>query len=40
VPEALSEDEDEIYRRLADLRGDEVAPRDRSFFEKLRSAFQ
>ena len=40
VPEALSEDEDEIYRRLAALRGDEVAPRDRSFFEKLRSAFQ
>lgn len=40
VPEDLSEEEDELVRRLAELRADDVAPRDRGFFERIRSAFQ
>lgn len=40
IPEELSDEEDECVRRLAELRGEEVAPRDRSFLGRIRSAFQ
>ena len=40
MPTDLSDDEDELLRRLAELRGEEVAPRDEGFFAKIRSAFR
>jgi molecular chaperone DnaJ len=40
VPERLSSDEAQLLRRLAELRGEEVAPRDEGFFSRIRSAFQ
>lgn len=40
IPDSLSDEEDELVRRLAELRGDDVAPRDRRLFSKIRSAFQ
>lgn len=40
IPESLSDEEDQLVRKLAELRGDDVAPRDRTFFSKIRSAFQ
>lgn len=40
VPAELSAEEDELFRRLAELRGEDVAPPDRSLFERIRSAFQ
>lgn len=40
IPESLSAEEDELVRKLAELRGEDVAPRDRKFFSKIRSAFQ
>lgn len=40
VPERLGPEEDELLRQLAALRGEEVAPPDRGFFQRVRSAFQ
>lgn len=40
VPEKLDDEEEELFRRIAELRGEEVAPPDRTFFERIRSAFQ
>jgi len=36
----LQPEEAELLRRLAELRGDEVAPADEGFFTRLKSAFQ
>jgi molecular chaperone DnaJ len=40
TPSALSEEEDELLRRLALLRGEDVAPSEQGFFSKIRSAFK
>lgn len=40
VPERLDGEEAQLLRRLAELRGEEVAPRDEGFFSRIRSAFQ
>ena len=40
VPTRLSEEEVDLLRRLAELRGEEIAPPDKGVFSKLRSAFQ
>ena len=40
VPTRLSEEEAELLRRLAELRGEDVAPPEKGVFSRLRSAFQ
>ena len=40
VPEKLTAEEASLIRRLAELRGEDVAPRDEGFFSKIKSAFQ
>jgi molecular chaperone DnaJ len=40
VPEDLGGDEEELLRRFAELRGEEVAPADHGFFSRIRSAFK
>lgn len=40
VPTELDEDEEELIRRLADLRGDEVAPPGGRILSRLRTAFK
>ncbi|HZA78604.1 MAG TPA: molecular chaperone DnaJ [Acidimicrobiales bacterium] len=40
VPTELTEDEEELVRQLAELRGDEVAPPPAGLLSKLRSAFK
>lgn len=40
VPTGLSEEEAELWRHLAELRGEEVSPPDKGVMSKLRSAFQ
>lgn len=40
VPERLKPEEAELLRRLAELRGDDVAPEDPGFFSRIKSAFQ
>jgi len=40
VPKKLRPEEEELFRQLAELRGENVAPHDRGFFERVRSAFQ
>jgi molecular chaperone DnaJ len=40
VPTELSEEEDELVRQLAELRGDEVAPPPTGLMSRLRSAFK
>jgi molecular chaperone DnaJ len=40
VPTRLSDDEAELWRRLAELRGDDVAEPDKGVMSRLRSAFQ
>jgi molecular chaperone DnaJ len=40
VPTELSEDEEEVIRRLAELRGEDVAPPASGLMSKLRSAFK
>jgi molecular chaperone DnaJ len=40
VPARLSEEEAELWRRLAELRGEEVTPPDKGVMSRLRSAFQ
>jgi hypothetical protein len=36
----LRPEEEDLLRQLAELRGEEVAPPDRGFFDRVRSAFQ
>jgi molecular chaperone DnaJ len=40
VPQGMSDEETELLRQLAELRGEEVAPPDKGVFSRLRSAFQ
>lgn len=40
TPERLSGEEEALVRRLAELRGEDVAPKDEGFFSRIRSAFQ
>ena len=40
IPSKLGPEEEELLRRLAELRGEEVASGDRGFFDRVRSAFQ
>ena len=40
TPTALGEEEDQLLRRLAELRGEEVAPADSGFLSRIRSAFR
>ncbi|MFL6204617.1 MAG: molecular chaperone DnaJ [Acidimicrobiales bacterium] len=40
VPTDLDEEQEELLRQLASLRGDEVAPADAGFFSRIRSAFR
>ena len=40
TPGSLSNEEEELLRKLAELRGDEVAPDEKGFFSKIRSAFK
>jgi molecular chaperone DnaJ len=40
TPTEVDKDEEELLRRLAELRGDAVAPPETGFFSKVRSAFK
>jgi molecular chaperone DnaJ len=40
TPSDVGRDEEELLRRLAEVRGDVVAPPDTGFFSKIRSAFK
>src|SRR5437879_1292483 len=40
VPEKLSAEEAQLVRQLAELRGEDVAPREEGFFSRIKSAFQ
>ncbi len=40
IPDRLSAEEAGLVRRLAELRGEEVAPKEEGFFSRIRSAFQ
>jgi molecular chaperone DnaJ len=40
VPKKLRPEEEELLRQLAELRGEDVAPAERGFFDRVRSAFQ
>jgi len=40
TPTGLDDEQDDVLRRFAALRGDEVAPRDTSFFGRIKSAFR
>jgi molecular chaperone DnaJ len=40
TPTQLNTEEDELLRRLALLRGEDVAPQEEGFFSKIRSAFK
>lgn len=40
VPGRLDEEQEALVRRLAEMRGEDVAPADRGFFGRIRSAFQ
>jgi molecular chaperone DnaJ len=40
VPEKLTAEEAQLVRRLAELRGEDVAPREEGFFSRIKSAFQ
>jgi molecular chaperone DnaJ len=39
-PEDLTAEQEELLRRLAELRGEAVAPADTGFFSRIRSAFK
>ena len=39
VPESLSEEQESLLRRLAEVSGDEVAPADKGLFSRIKSAF-
>lgn len=40
TPTSLGSDEEDLLRKLAALRGDDVAPEEQGFFSKIRSAFK
>lgn len=40
TPDELTKEQDELLRRLAEVRGEEVAPHDAGLMSKLRSAFK
>jgi molecular chaperone DnaJ len=40
IPEHLTDDQEDLLRSLAELRGEEVAPADTGFFSRIRSAFK
>ena len=40
IPTRLNEEEAALLRRLAELRGEDVAPPAKGAFSKIRSAFQ
>ena len=40
TPTSLSPEQEELLRKLAALRGDDVAPEEHGFFSKIRSAFK
>ena len=40
TPTKLSDEEEDLLRQLAALRGEEVAPAEEGFFSKIRSAFR
>ena len=40
IPEKLTSEEAQLLRRLAELRGEAVAPKEEGFFSRIRSAFQ
>jgi hypothetical protein len=40
TPAALGAEEEQLLRRLAALRGDEVAPEEKGFLAKIKSAFK
>lgn len=40
TPSRLTEEEAELLRRFAEIRGEDVAPADEGFFSKVKSAFQ
>jgi molecular chaperone DnaJ len=40
TPADLTGEEEELLRRLAVLRGEDVAPQEEGFFSKIRSAFK
>ena len=40
IPDRLSAEESSLLRRLAELRGEEVAPKEEGFLSRIRSAFQ
>src|SRR3954449_4362524 len=40
TPTSLKREEEELVRKLAELRGDAVAPDEKGFFSKIRSAFK
>ena len=40
TPTKLDEEEAELLRQFAALRGEDVAPADEGFFSKVKSAFQ
>ena len=40
TPSSLTEEEEQLYRRLAEIRGEQVAPPEDGFFSRLRSAFR
>ena len=40
IPKKLRPEEEQLFRQIADLRGEDVAPADRGFFDRVRSAFQ
>jgi len=39
TPTDLSDDAEDLLRRFAEERGEEVSPRDSGWFSKIRSAF-
>lgn len=40
TPTKLDEEEAELLRQFAEMRGEDVAPADEGFFSKVKSAFQ
>ncbi|MGH9000805.1 MAG: molecular chaperone DnaJ [Acidimicrobiia bacterium] len=40
IPDRLAADEAQLLRQLAELRGEDVAPKEEGFFSRIRSAFQ
>jgi DnaJ-class molecular chaperone len=39
VPQHLDEEQESLYRRLAEISGDEVSSADKSIFSRIKSAF-